>query len=136
MRTSRGGPGEEFSARKRCPPASGDPGPPPTHSQFQDAVRIVEASGVTPVLAARIDTPSGRPRALTVRGYYVAALLSAIRHPHRAWVSDIAGMLNSMTDQQRRSLGIPSWPRKGAYKRTFYLFHKIAESSLEDARDG
>jgi hypothetical protein len=113
--------------RRRSPPAWGDPGPPPTAAELKDATRIVDESGVVPRLAKGIDASMGRPRLLTVRGWFVAATVNGIRQHHKAHLIQITRVLNSMTPEQRSSLGITSWPRAGAYKRVVYLFHKMSQ---------
>jgi hypothetical protein len=96
-------------------------------SEFRDAVSIVESSGVVPLLTTQLDAQVGRPRVLSVMGLFVAAQLNALRQHHRAHLVQITRILNSMTEQQRRTLGIKSWARAGAYKRVVYLFDKVAQ---------
>src|SRR3989442_24520 len=95
--------------RRRPPPATGDPGAPPTSSEFTHALRIVDVSGVLPVVKRALDRPTGRPRTLTVRGMFVAMQVNGLRQHHAAHLVQIAQVLSSMTSEQRASLGIPSW---------------------------
>jgi hypothetical protein len=120
------------SGTRRPPPGSGNRGWTPSDQDFRDAVWIVDRSGVVPIIEAAVDSPTGRPRALSVKALYVAAQLNALRRPRWARVSDIADVIASLTEDQRRALGIRSWPRDGAYKRVYYVFNKIAQASLEE----
>lgn len=103
----------------------------PRSSEVNEAIAIVDRSGVVPVLSARLDRPVGRPRSLSVKGLLVAMVLNGLADGHQAQIRAIAATLNALTGQQRRDLGIRNWDPREAYRRTDRLFNKLAQA-LDD----
>ena len=57
---------------KRRAPLDGAGGRPTSNTDLQVACRIVDRSGVVPVLSPLLDAEVGRPRTVSVRGLLVA----------------------------------------------------------------
>ena len=78
----------------------------PTRAEFDAAVELIRRSGLLPALTGKLDSPTGRPRALSLEGFLVAAQLNALRPHHQAHLVEIARTLNAMNEDQRLRLGI------------------------------
>lgn len=102
---------------------------------FMIACSLIHKSGVLEVLAPLVDSDVGRPRYLSLEGFLVALQLNASYPHHDAHLVEVARLLNSMTDEQRSSIGIPSWSEEQAYDRVERLFVKLT-SILSAGIDG
>jgi len=58
-------------------------------------------------------------------GFLVACQLNAFHRHHQAHLVEVTRVLNALTDEQRRSLGIYCWDQSGSYPRTERLFVKL-----------
>jgi hypothetical protein len=87
---------------------------------------LVAGSGSLEPLRAMVDSPTGRPRSLSVEAFLVAAQLNGLRRGHTAKIADIARILNSFSASQLETLGVRSWVPKESYRRTDRLFNKLA----------
>src|SRR5713101_1992992 len=99
---------------------------------MQTALRIVQRSGVVDVLGPDFDHAVGRPRALTLVGFLVAAQLNALARHHRGRLADVARVLNALTDDQRARLGIVRWDPDEAYDRVERTFTKLCRILDDD----
>ena len=66
-----------------------------------------------------------RPRSISVRGLLVVCQLNALARHHRAHLVEIARVLNTLTYDQRRRLGIVDHDPMQTYDRVERLFTKI-----------
>jgi len=98
--------------------------PTPT-AEFNRARKLVADSGLLGPLQELLDSPTGRPRSLSVEGFLVAFMLKGMHLKHGGLVVDVARILNAFTDGQRQALGIKNWNEKEAYDRTDRLFVKL-----------
>jgi len=96
----------------------------PTRAEFEAAVELIRRSRLLETLSGKLDSPTGRPRALSLEGFLVAAQLNALRPHHQALV-EIARTLNAMSEDQRLRLGIARWDCAEAYDWVHYLFVKL-----------
>jgi hypothetical protein len=111
----------------------------PTDDEFRQAIQLIGRSGVLEALQARLDSRAGRPRALSLQGFLVAAQLNAFARHHAAHLTQIARTLNALSDDQRKALGIGRWNPEQAYDRVEYLFLKLSkalERGWESCVDG
>jgi len=111
----------------------------PTGAEFEAAVELIRRSGLLEALSAKLDSPTGRPRALSLEGLLVAAQLNALRPHHQAHLVEIARTLNAMSEDQRLRLGIARWNPTEAYDRVQYLFVKLTrllQAGFEAEIDG
>jgi len=97
----------------------------PTRAEFEAAVELIRRSRLLETLSGKLDSPTGRPRALSLEGFLVAAQLNALRPHHQAHLVEIARTLNAMSEDQRLRLGIARWDSAEAYDRVEYLFVKL-----------
>src|SRR5438874_35822 len=97
----------------------------PTDSELRVAIDLIQRSGVIETLRPRLDSPVGRPRALSLQGFLVAAQLNAFARHHAAHLTEIARTVNALSDDQRSLLGIGRWNPEQAYDRVEYLFVKL-----------
>jgi hypothetical protein len=97
----------------------------PTGAEFETGVELIRRSGLLKALSSKLDSPTGRPRALSLEGLLVAAQLNALRRHHQAHLVEIARTLNAMSDHQRSQLSISRWDPAEAYDRVHYLFVKL-----------
>ena len=72
-----------------------------------------------------MDAGVGRPRHLTLYGLVVVLQVNALRRHHQAHLVEAARVLNALTDDQRRTLGIVGWDPDEAYPRVEALFAKL-----------
>jgi hypothetical protein len=107
------------------PPLDVDGGPPPSGAEMSLARQIVRRSGVVETLLPHLDAEVGRPRRLPLEALLVALQLNALGRRHQAHLIDVARLLNAMTDEQRRSIGIKVWDEAEAYDRVDWLFNKL-----------
>jgi hypothetical protein len=117
--------------RRRGPgraPIDTSGGRPPTEEEFRAAIELIQRSGVIEALQPRLDSPVGRPRALSLGGFLVAAQLNAFARHHQAHLVEITRTLNALSDDQRRALGICRWDPEQAYDRVEYLFAKLCRA--------
>src|SRR2546427_10569860 len=91
-------------------------------TDLQIARQVIDKSGVLPVLSPLLETGVGRPRTLTLQAFLVAAQPNALHRHHQGHLVEIARTLNSMTAEQRASLGISEWDPSEAYDRVERLF--------------
>jgi hypothetical protein len=128
--------GGRFAARA---PIDTSGGRRPTENEFSSAIELIRRSGVLESLRSRLDSPVGRPRALSVEGFLVAAQLNAFVRHHQAHLVEVARTLNALSDDQRSALGIRRWNPDQAYDRVEYLFLKLCralEKGWEASIDG
>src|SRR5207253_6591486 len=85
-------------------------------------------------LASQLDAEVGRPRTLSLLGFFVAAQINALHRHHRAHLVEIARILNALTVKQRTELGIVAWDPEDAYHRVERLFVKLV-GVLDDGFD-
>jgi hypothetical protein len=97
----------------------------PTRAEFDAAVDLIRRSRLLEALSGKLDSPTGRPRALSLEGFLVAAQLNALRPHHQAHLVEIARTLNALSEDQRLRLGITRWDCAEAYDRVHYLFVKL-----------
>ena len=95
---------------------------------MQIACRIVDRSGVVPVLIGMLDSEVGRHRTLAVRGLLVAFQLNAMARHHRAHLIEVARVINALTDQQRHELGFRFHDPGQTYDRIDRLFVRLSEA--------
>lgn len=81
-------------------PIHGSGGRATSETNLQIAARIVDRSGVVPVLSPLMDAEVGRHRTVSVRGLLVACQLNALAR-HRAHLVEVARIINAFTDDQR-----------------------------------
>src|SRR5438876_11437222 len=81
----------------------------PTDGDVRRAIELIGRSGVLEPLRARLDSRVGRPRALSLQGFLVAAQLNAFARHHAAHLTQIARTLNALSDDERKALGIGRW---------------------------
>lgn len=91
-------------------------------TDLQAAGQLIDKSGVLPVVSPILESGVGRPRALTLRGFLVAAQVNALHRHHQGHLVDIARVLNAMTPEQLASLGVTEWDQDEAYDRVERLF--------------
>lgn len=110
------------------PPIDTSGGRRPTDGELRQAIDLISRSGVIEVLRLRLDSPVGRPRALSLLGFLVAAQLNAFARHHAAHLTQIARTLNALSHDQRSVLGIGRWNPEQAYDRVDYLFVKLCRA--------
>lgn len=103
-------------------------GRPTASTDLQIACRIVDRSGVVPVLESLLDADVGRHRTLTIRGLLVACLLNARARHHRAHLIEVARVINALTDRQRSELGFRLHDPEQTYDRIDRLFLRLCEA--------
>jgi hypothetical protein len=94
-------------------------------TDLQIACRVVDSTGVVPVLTPLLDAEVGRRRTISVRGLLVACQLHALARHHRAHLVEVARTINAMTAEQRASLGIVKHDPAETYDRVDRLFNKL-----------
>lgn len=102
-------------------------GRPTSNTDLQIACRIVDLSGVVPVVSGLLDAEVGRHRTLTVRGLLVACQLNAMSRHHQAHLIEIARIINALTDSQRADLGFAAHDPAQTYDRLDRLFVRLCE---------
>lgn len=96
-------------------------------TDLQIASRIVDRSGVAPVLSELLDAEVGRHRTISVRGLLVALQLNALARHHRAHLVEVARIINAMTDGQRAEVGIARHDPEQNYNRVDRLFNRLCD---------
>jgi hypothetical protein len=96
-------------------------------TDLQIACRIVDRSGVAPVLSELLDAEVGRHRTISVRGLLIALQLNALARHHRAHLVEVARIINAMTDAQRTELGIARHDPEQTYNRVDRLFNRLCD---------
>ena len=107
---------------KRRPPIDTIGGRATGPTEFQMARQVIDNSGVLRVLTPLIETGVGRPRALTLKAFLVAAQVNALHRHHQGHLVEIARVLNAFTPEQLAALGVTDWEASEAYDRTERLF--------------
>ena len=110
---------------KRRAPLDGDGGRATTSADLQIASRLVDRSGVAPVLSPLVDAEVGGHRTISVRGLLVACQLNALARHHQAHLVEVARIINALTDDQRACLGIVDHEPTRTYDRVDRLFNKL-----------
>ncbi len=100
-------------------------GRPTSGADLNLARQLVERSGILEVLGPFVDSEIGRPRHLSLLGFLVACQLNAFHRHHQAHLVEVTRVLNALTDEQRRSVGICCWDQSGSSARTERLFVKL-----------
>ena len=83
-----------------------------------------------PLLETRLEYGAGRPRTLRLLGFLVGAQINGLRRHHQGHLVEIARVLNALSDDQRRRLGVFGWDPEEAYHRVERLFLRLC-SALE-----
>ncbi len=109
---------------KRAPIDAGG-GRATSTTDLQTACRVVDRSGVVPVLTPLLDAEVGRHRTISVRGLLVACQLNALARHHRAHLAEVARTINAMRADQRALLGIVKHDPAETYDRVDRLFNKL-----------
>jgi hypothetical protein len=91
-------------------------------TDLQVARELIDKSGILPVLCPILESGVGRPRALSLRGFLVAAQVNALHRHHQGHLVEIARVLNAMTAEQLGSLGVTDWDPDEAYYRVERMF--------------
>jgi hypothetical protein len=108
-------------------------GRPTSNAELQIAQRLIRRSGIAEVLGPAMAVEVGRPRELTLEGLLVALQLNALHQHHRAHLVAAARVLNALTGDQRRELGMKRWDPDEAYPRVERLF--VAVCNLLESGD-
>ncbi len=98
----------------------------PGNAGIEIARQIVRRSGVVEVLQEHMDSETGRNRRLPLETFLIMLQVNALERGHQAHLVDTARLLNALTDDQRRKLGIECWKHEHAYERVIFLFGKLA----------
>jgi len=107
-------------------------GRPTSAAEFKTAVDVIRRSGVLKVLEPAFTHEGGRPRALPLLAFLVAAQLNAMARHHVEHLVEIARVLCALTDEQRASLGIANWSEDEAYARVDRCFVDLCEVLARD----
>jgi hypothetical protein len=102
-------------------------GPPTSGAELSIARQLVARSAVVKRLAAYVTADVGRPRQLSLEGLFVALALNALRPHHVAHLVGAARVLNALTEEQRKSLGVARWDPDESYSRVERLFARVSE---------
>ena len=108
------------------PPLDTGGGRPTTAAELSVARQIVDRAGLVDLLAPHLDSEVGRPRTLSLLGFLVAGQLNALHRHHQGHLVEIVRVLNALTDDQRRSLGVVSWDPDESYDRVGRLFARLS----------
>jgi hypothetical protein len=117
---------------RRRAPLDSTGGRPTTSVDLRIACRIVDRSGVVPILSRLLDAEVGRHRTITVRGVLTACQLNAMARHHRAHLIEVARTINALTDEQRHELGFADHDPHQTYDRIDRLYLRLCE--VLDAR--
>jgi hypothetical protein len=112
---------------RRRAPIDANGGRATSASDLQIACRIVNRSGVVPVLSPLLDAEVGRHRTISVRGLLVALQLNALARHHRAHLVEVARIINALADEQRSELGIVRHDSEQTYYRVDRLFNRLCD---------
>lgn len=116
---------------------------PTSQQNIDDARALVRRSGVARKLAPYTDRERGRPAEIPVEALLVVMTLNGFRRGHYAWVTKLAELFNTLTDGQRRALGV-GHTRKGhwrkwnpdlAYDRVWSAWERLCRT-LDGGHDG
>jgi hypothetical protein len=110
---------------KRRAPVDAHGGRATSSTDLQIACRVVDRSGVVPVLSPLLDAELGRHRTIGGRGLLVACQLNALARHHRAHVVEAARIINSLTDDQRHQLEITRHAPEETYHRLDRPFNRL-----------
>jgi len=116
----------------RSAPLDVSGGRPTSTTELKTAVDVIRRSGVLEVLEPRFTHEVGRPRALPLFGFLVAAQLNALARHHVEHLVEIARVICALTDEQRADLGIREWPEDEAYPRVERCFVDLCEALEAD----
>jgi hypothetical protein len=94
--------------------------------ELEIACQVIRRSGVLKVLEPLVIEETGRKRRLSLEALLVALQLNAMRRNHRAHLVQVTRVLNSLSQDQLRRLGVPSWDPVESYDRVERLFSKLA----------
>lgn len=89
---------------------------------------MLSASSILPPLRERLDSPTGRPRSLSVEGLLVAMIVNGLRRNHRGAIVDVARTLNAFTPAHLEAVGVKNWEADEAYDRVDRLFNKLTKA--------
>jgi hypothetical protein len=104
------------------PPLDIDGQRAPSVEELSLARQVISRSGLVEALEPHLDPGTGRPRRLPLEALLVALQANALHRHHQGHLVDVARLLNAMSDEQRRSLGITHWEPDQAYRRVTWLF--------------
>ncbi|HEX6395665.1 MAG TPA: hypothetical protein VFZ97_19705 [Acidimicrobiales bacterium] len=111
----------------RRAPIDANGGRATANTDLQIACRVVDQSGVVPVLNELLDAEVGRHRTISVRGLLVACQLNALARHHRAHLVEVARIINALTDDQRAELGVLRHDPEQTYNRVDRLFNRLCD---------
>jgi hypothetical protein len=100
-------------------------GRPTSAPELSVARLVIARSGVLDALSPFMVSRVGRPSTLGLKAFLVAAQLNASARHHQAHLVQIARVLNALTADQRRSLGVDGWVEAEAYFRVERCFVKL-----------
>lgn len=109
-------------------------GRPTSDTELQVALRVVHRSGIVPPLSGLLDSDVGRPRTVSLLGFFVGAQLNAMVRHHRGHLVEVARALNALTDDQRHRLELRNWDPEQTYDRIERLFVRLC-SVLEEGHE-
>jgi hypothetical protein len=104
-------------------------------TDLQIALRLVRRSGVLGTLSPPLEVEVGRPRTISLVGFFVGAQLNALARHHRGHLVEIARVLNALTPAQRERLGLRNWDPAQTYDRIDRLFVRLCDV-LEAGNNG
>ncbi len=100
--------------------------------EFSIARQLVAKAGLVERLAPYVTAEVGRPRQLTLEALFVSLMVNALRPHHVAHLVAVARVLNAMSDEQRKALGLRGWDPAMTYDRVERLFVTVC-SVLDSA---
>jgi hypothetical protein len=109
------------------PPLDTSGGRPASRAELNVARQLIERSGIIEILGPLLDAGVGRPRHLSLLGFFVACQVNALHRHHQAHLVEVARVLNALSEAQRHSLGITGWSAAESYPRVERLFVKICD---------
>jgi len=109
------------------PPLDTSGGRPASRAELKVARQLIERSGIIEILGPLLDAGVGRPRHLSLLGFFVACQVNALHRHHQAHLVEVARVLNALSEAQRHSLGITGWSAAESYPRVERLFVKICD---------
>jgi hypothetical protein len=102
-------------------------GRPTSGAELNVARQLVERSGVVEALEPTMDAKVGRPRHLSLLGFFVACQLNALNRHHQGHLVEVARTINAFTEKQRRDLGVTNWDPDETYPSVTRLFTRLCQ---------
>ena len=103
--------------------------------EFHLARQIVARSGLVEALSPYMDFEVGRHRRLSLEGFLVALQINALQRDHQAHLIEATRILNGLSEDYRRRIGIENWDEDEAYARVTWLFSKLCRLLKEAPQD-